>query len=131
MNRPIYLLPPTIHRSTNWAWLNVLPLKRIPAGMAATVFKKFAGSKVDGLVDLLKSVKISKRLVDAEAFCERIGADNMAELNPKAEGLARALRLPLIKRKNLVNAIRLKAKEEKDAKEKDAKKEKDAAKDEV
>ena len=89
-------------------WLNgALPQ------MTSEVLRSFAGSEVQGLAELLKSVKLSKHLVDVEAFCEKIGADNVADLSDRpqwfrrthAENLARTLKLPQLKRKKLVNAI--------------------------
>ena len=118
LNRPIYLWPPTIHRSTKyWAWLNALPplkpFTRIPAKSASTVLREFAYtvSYVQGLAELLESVNLTEYLGAAKAFCVLNGAKDVAYLKLNLKGhrypekLAKWLNLPPIPAEMLVNAI--------------------------
>ena len=65
-------------------------------------------SNVQGLAELLASLKLAEHLGAADAWCVKQGAEDVADLKGKtyAEQLAAELKLPPIKAEKLVNAIR-------------------------
>ena len=67
-----------------------------------------ASSNVQGLAELLASLKLAEHLGAADAWCVKQGAEDVADLKGKtyAEQLAAELKLPPIKAEKLVNAIR-------------------------
>ena len=128
LNRPIYLWPQTIHRfpgaPANLAWLvERLGLTFVPASVLADFLKYLgrflgefedAGSKVKGLAKLFAKLKITKHLGAAEAFCEQLGANDVADLkrhtqhganNTYAKELATKLNLPTILADKFFEAI--------------------------
>ena len=67
-----------------------------------------AGSSVQGLVELLASLKLTEHLAAADAWCVELGAESVADLKEDtyAEQLAEVLQLKKIPAKRLVAAIR-------------------------
>ena len=67
-----------------------------------------AGSSVQGLAELLASLKLTEHLGAADAWCTEQGAESVADLKEDtyAEDLAKALQLKKIPAKKLVAAIR-------------------------
>ena len=68
-----------------------------------------AGSSVQGLIELLASLKLTEHLAAADAWCVELGAESVADLKDEmyAEQLAEVLKLKKIPAKKLVNAIRV------------------------
>ena len=68
-----------------------------------------AGSSVQGLIELLASLKLTEHLAAADAWCVELGAESVADLKDEmyAEQLAEVLQLKKIPAKKLVNAIRV------------------------
>ena len=67
-----------------------------------------AGSSVQGLAELLASLKLTEHLAAADAWCVDLGAEDVSDLKEDtyAEQLAEALQLKKIPAKRLVAAIR-------------------------